>query len=1068
MPHRIKKEHKGSPIQAIPQPITKFSQFIQADLEKILHYRFITFDQENPPALTHFYTCLTALIVFTTCLRAQPPSYLYSHLGKQDGLVSDQLMIVQQDKKGYIWIASHHGIQRFDGHRFLDIRHRPGVPGSIPPGIVYLMAMDKKDRLWLVFGDFKVGYLDVSDLSFHEVNIKFPDKNFDRGIGNIYIDEENNIFLFGYKRTVFTFREKDSIFLRSNSLFRVPKGWNIIHLWQDKQYNYWLGCDSGLAKFNKKTQMLSYAGHNPEKEPVIEKFSKLKVINLLYKEPGGRFWISSWPETGLTIQSYDPATGMVSSWEHVIGAKLKYKYFELRGITTLQDGSTWLAGHNLFARFNPAGSTIDPVPNSSPGENSILFDGVNQLYEDREKNVWICTDKGLYRFNPSAQKFSVIHNRRFGRDTLFSPDVTDLLHSSSGNIYVSTWGSGVFAYDQKFNPVNSLLVKQGINMGELMTWCILERNNGEIWRGQQGGTLVIYDPASQKTRIIRDPVFENSTIRQIAEDRDGNVWCGTQRGYLIKWNAATGQFTVQHKLEGIISRLYLDKTGYLWVCNAINGVYRIRPQTGEIVMNINTLGPDDKKLLANATSDILQYDDSLFAIAANGLNILNLHTGKIKHHNTNNGFPSNEIANFSLDPKGYLWMSSGSGIISFNIRKNKISNYSAMDGIHTNSFSTASVGLLRDGRIVIGTSHDMLVFDPLQVTVEDYTPPKVEISGISLMNKALPVDSVRKSGKLELRHDQNSLILEFTTLTYQNDYGIYYKLVGLDKEWKESGKLKQALFNYLAPGDYTLNVASRKADGQIGQITSLTISVSAPFWRSTWFYSLLALAFAAVLFWLDKQRTSRLENEARMRSAIAGNLHDEVNTTLLNINVLSEIAGMKASTDPEKSKEFIYEIQKKSRNMVIAMKDVLWSIDPANDSMPKTIERFHEVAEAMRNRHGAEVFISTGTSIGHLQLSMKFRHEFIIIFKTAITCLVETMQGKLVRVELDYLKGCLQMKITAPGLKPDMDNEMVSRCISDIKARARTLGTVADTYSNEEGVVFSFKARTGHNGIQKI
>ena len=83
-----------------------------------------------------------------------------------------------------------------------------------------------------------------------------------------------------------------------------------------------------------------------------------------------------------------------------------------------------------------------------------------------------------------------------------------------------------------------------------------------------------------------------------------------------------------------------------------------------------------------------------------------------------------------------------------------------------------------------------------------------------------------------------------------------------------------------------------------------------------------------------------------MRGDIAGNLHEEINTALNNINVLSEIAKIKADKEPEQSKNYINEIHSKSHNMIIAMDDMLWSIDPANDSMAKTIDRIKEFSDA--------------------------------------------------------------------------------------------------------------------------
>jgi signal transduction histidine kinase len=84
--------------------------------------------------------------------------------------------------------------------------------------------------------------------------------------------------------------------------------------------------------------------------------------------------------------------------------------------------------------------------------------------------------------------------------------------------------------------------------------------------------------------------------------------------------------------------------------------------------------------------------------------------------------------------------------------------------------------------------------------------------------------------------------------------------------------------------------------------------VEPPFWKTGWFVGLIALLAGTVLFWLDKERMQRKESMQKMRVNIAGNLHQEVNTALSNINILSEMARLKADTEPEKSKEFIEQI----------------------------------------------------------------------------------------------------------------------------------------------------------------
>jgi signal transduction histidine kinase len=133
-------------------------------------------------------------------------------------------------------------------------------------------------------------------------------------------------------------------------------------------------------------------------------------------------------------------------------------------------------------------------------------------------------------------------------------------------------------------------------------------------------------------------------------------------------------------------------------------------------------------------------------------------------------------------------------------------------------------------------------------------------------------------------------------------------------------------------------------DGKITENnTRLIIKINPPFWKSWWFYGALILLAGGLLFWFDRERMKRKEAMQQMRTDIAGNLHEQVNTALNNINVLSEMARMKADSEPEKSKEFIEQIHSKSHNMIIAMDDMLWSISPENDSMQKTVDRMQDI-----------------------------------------------------------------------------------------------------------------------------
>lgn len=1015
----------------------------------------------------HLLVCLLIILAPVSVANAQLQQYLFSHIGPNNGLASEHVLSVQQDRKGFIWISTFNGLQRYDGQRFLGIRRGSnGVP--LPEGMIHNLLLDKNDRLWMIMDGMKVGYLNTLDFSFHNVTIDYPKEKREKAGGGLYVDADGDVLLVLTANALFKYDESRATFSSSKNNIALPGNWKPYYLWQDGQRNYWIGTDSGLVKYNPRNKSISFRNNNADGDSVIEAFADLRQVVFAYRDPLNTFWGISWPASKLTIRSYDPATNRKNDWDQIIGKALSNKYYAPRGVHATRDGNIWIWGHNLFGKVMPETKNIEIIRNDIPGEFSIRYDNISMIFEDRESNIWISSDKGLFRFNPAAQKFQVLRNRRPGNDSIYTPDVTDVLQTRNGNILVSTWGSGVFSYDSNLNPIKTAISSQGEKAGEGLTWCIHERKNGDVVRGNQDGYIFIYRAASNTTEKIRPAVFENSTVRQVVEDKTGKLWFGTQRGYIVKWDPDTDSWTLVQKLQSTIARLLVDSLGNIWASTSSNGVYHINAKNSKVVKRYTGDDEPGKALRSNSSSDILQYDDSTMVIAANGLNFVNLHSGDIRHFSFENGLPTNDIGNLAKDKKGFIWISSGLGILNHQPKKSKVSSYNATDGVHTNSFSTASVTSFYDGRIAIGTSHDVIIFDPAEVRFDNYIPPKVEISGISVMNKYLPTDSIEKEKVLTLRHDQNSILVEFTTLTYQNLYGIYYKLEGLEDEWNETGVVKQAVYSYLPAGNYELKIATYDLEGKPGQITSLPIVVKAPFWRSTWFYSLLALSLAGGLYWLDRQRQVRVKSEWQMRSAIAGNLHEDVNSTLQNINVLSEIAGMKASTDPEKSKEFIYDIQQKSRNMVIAMNDVLWSIDPANDSMPKTIERIHEVAHAMRSRHGATVLVNIEKNVSELNFNMKFRHEFIIIYKLAIVSLVELSHAKLTRINLDFEKGLLLLSLNAPGTNMERKDHVLNKNIAEMEARARTISALLTIKDDNSGSTITIKVRIEKNGSKKI
>ena len=188
-----------------------------------------------------------------------------------------------------------------------------------------------------------------------------------------------------------------------------------------------------------------------------------------------------------------------------------------------------------------------------------------------------------------------------------------------------------------------------------------------------------------------------------------------------------------------------------------------------------------------------------------------------------------------------------------------------------------------------------------------------------------------------------------------------------------------------------------------------------------------------------------------MRSNISGNLHEEINNALQNINVLSEIARIKADEEPKQSKNYIDEIHHKSNSLIEAMDDMLWSIDPTNDTMAHTISRMKEIAHTISHKHNASIQVHSDNKVILLKPDMRRRHELMIIYKTSLQLLAGQMHAHSILVELSYIKSHVQLNIFAANVKL-ANNSQVHDTIANLKAKASSVMTSLEVQADEKGV----------------
>lgn len=987
-------------------------------------------------------------------LQAQEKSFLFSHYSFNDGLYEESVNRLSKDQKGYIWICTENALQRFDGKRFLSF-----LPGSaLPSGVLRDAKMDNKNRLWLLSDDATVGYFDPVSLKYTRINIEMPPAS-SKIIHQLYTDAQNRVYLVWYKQGFITYTDASRKASAANNPFTLPAEWKPMNIQQDKDQQLWIGTTMGLVKFNPTAKTLSYRDHNTDNDPVITAFASVRETGLFYRDLHDHAWLVSWKDQFI-LRSLNIKTGQQQDLNKKISQLQQGAYFVPLKFLEYSDGSVWLTGSNLLARIDPEKNTIQLIPPEAPGEYSIRFNHVFDLMEDREKSLWVATNKGLYRFNPASNRFFVVRNRRYTDEKNTVTETTGFLETQNGTLLVSSWGNGLFSYDQQFRPVPF----PGISINNLrntgMVWDILQRKNGDIWLAMQAGALFIYPSGTGKLVQIRPPEVKGSTIRQIEEDQSGNIWLGTHSGDLIRWNAADNTFTSIYQFHTVISKILTDKSNHIWVCTDNAGLHRFS-STGER-LNSYTRKQNGKEegITGTGAADIIQYDDSLFYIASHGLDILNVKTGKSVNLSKDNNLPNPHIYSLQKDNRGYVWMATGAGIVSYHPGLHKMSLYTSDDGVHSYSFETTSSYCFKNGWIAFGTIQDFIVFNPDELTTVHYEPPQVEIAAIEIRGRNYPVDSLLKLPQIELTYEDNAIRLFVSTLRYQDSYTLKYQLEGLDDEWHNVDIRQLIEFNYLPARSYILKIASFKEDNTPARITTLNFVIQPPFYKTWWFYSAAALLLIGILFLLDRERMKRKKAMQNMRSGIADKLHADINQALNNINILSEMAYLKAEEDPLKSKEFIEQIHTRSEKMIVAMDDMLWGISPENDSMAKTMQRIREFLDEQMNRYGVRIDMETGPQTRQPDLPMQLRHEAFLLFKESINGLLKAGATD-IRIYLGQDKSWLLYMIEFNTRQCDIKELEHFLSNKEIKEKLEEIGAKLDVFVQKSHSVLECRIPIG-------
>jgi hypothetical protein len=498
-------------------------------------------------------------------------------------------------------------------------------------------------------------------------------------------------------------------------------------------------------------------------------------------------------------------------------------------------------------------------------------------------------------------------------------------------------------------------------------------------------------------------------------DANGVIFNGTEEGLII---CSANKSYYDNQLPYPITDLLIDKKGYLWVASRNNGLYRIHYFTSNnkinlFVKNFSHLLPDKHvyRLFEDSKTNIWVGTrfQGIVQLKNKGNDEYTVQNFDLEH-----GLMSNWITAIAEDNTGCMWIGSGLGIdklipadTSFHIFNfSRINNYFAY--INTIVFEN-------DHSLWFATNSGLVHINDGETEKTLLLP--VYITSVALGDTAFNFSKHYANTKVYLKYNQNRAGFDFSSPSFINEKQILYsyRLWGApDTSWSKPGNVHNVFYASLQPGQYRFEVRTAGWNGELGVPANFTFNIRPPYWQTWWFYSLIGVILFLFFYSFYHYRIRQLLRLQKVRNRIASDLHDDIGSTLTNINMLSEIS-RKNLEQPREAEKFLNRITEEVTATSQALNDIIWSVNTRNDSMEETMSRMRRYAAELYDNSNTLCHLHLDETVAGKKLNMELRKDVYLIYKESMNNIVKHASAKNVWIDAQWRNGKLLLKIKDDG-----------------------------------------------------
>ena len=817
----------------------------------------------------------------------------FSRLTVEDGLSQGEVLDLHQDRRGFMWIATLNGLNRYDGYEVEVYAPVPFDTTAIADGVVTAVYEDRAGAIWAGTAYVGLARLDPATETFTHYRHDSDDPHSLSGgeVTAVYEDRDGALWVgttAGLNRmdpdrpgrfTRFAHDPDDGASLSDDRVRSVD---------EDAEGALWVATADGLNRMD------------PDVPGRFERFltggGEGSSLHRQHAEPGsGVRWIGS--DQGLV--RFDAVTGE---------ARRFLPYPDRDGANAVPaaspdpwtDGVLWVAVRDEgLARFDALTETFTHHSIDAESPTGLVEHAGSLVYTDRSGVVWVGSrGGGLNTFDPATVGFAHYGAATDGRPGLRNPSVWGLAVTRDGAVWAGTSEGYLHRISRETGEVRVWEADPDLSpdrpSGEANAFA--EEPDGTLWVGTTDG-LSRYDPQTDTfTHYVHDPddpaSLSDSNVLALRLDRDGVLWVGTASGLNRYEPAEAGG-------DGAFARYLLDpddphsglnwiayvaetQDGEIWVA-ADGAVARLDEGAGRF--EVYRHDPTDPATVTSGAFGWLHErarEPGVLWLAglSGGLDRLDTRTGEVRHYTAESSeLPDNAVYAVLEDEAGRLWLSTNRGLARFDPgepdRSRAFRRFGRASGLQSLEFSQHAAATDPEGRLYFGGVEGINVFHPAAVEGNP-VPPLVALTDLRVSNESVPVgagsplaQSLAETDAVTLGYDERNVTVEFVGLHFKNpaQNRYRYQLGGFDSGWVEAGTRRTASYTNLPPGDYTFRVAASNSDGvwnAEGRVLSLT--VRPPWWGSAWAFVVYALVLASGVVAVDRIQRRRLVARERERA----------------------------------------------------------------------------------------------------------------------------------------------------------------------------------------------------------